>query len=283
MTMSTYFPFIGRGPWWRASALLLGMSSCTRFASELDVPLELDDDPLDTEVLPVEPWGCVSDEAGNPLPSPNGELLEFSIQARDFLSGRTPSNLLIRACYRPDVNCVRPATDWLSPNADGAVTLPLMAGFNGYLEVKGDDEVPTLFVLPAPLSADLISILPDVVTVLPPDALLAFGEASQLELNPGAGIVSINTFDCSGPSGAGVRLEVNTSAVPFSFVDGLPIAGLDTTSDEGSAGFANVLPGLVVVRGYWGERVAPVGLETVLVRAMWVTVGSLMPQYAGSP
>jgi hypothetical protein len=158
-----------------------------------------------------------------------------------------------------------------------------MEGFNGYLEIEGDDEVPTLFVLPAPLTAELISILPDVVTVLPPDALLAFGEASQLELDPGAGIVSINTFDCAGPSGAGVRLEVNTSAVPFSFVDGLPIAGLDTTSDEGSAGFANVLPGLIVVRGYWGDRMAPVGLETVLVRAMWVTVGSLMPQYAGSP
>jgi hypothetical protein len=281
--MSTYFRFIGRGPWWGACALMLGMSGCTRFASELDVPLELDDDPLQTEVLPVEPWGCVSDEAGNPLASPNGAPITLSIQARDFLSGRTPSNLLIRACYRADVNCVRPATDWLPPNPDGAVTLPLMEGFNGYLEIKGDDEVPTLFVLPAPLTPELVSILPDLVTVLPLDALLAFGEASQLDLDPRAGVVSINTFDCSGPSGAGVRLEVNTSAVPFSFVDGLPIAGLDTTSDDGTAGFANVLPGLVVVRGYWGEQVAPVGLETVLVRAMWVTVGSLMPQYAGSP
>ena len=62
--MSTHFPFIGRGPW-GACALMLGMSGCTRFASELDV--ERDDDPLDTEVLSVEPWGCVSDEAGNPL------------------------------------------------------------------------------------------------------------------------------------------------------------------------------------------------------------------------
>lgn len=279
--MSTHVQFIGRGLWWGAG-VLLGLSGCTRFASELDVADGTD--PLDTEVLPVEePWGCVSDEAGNPLPSPNGPPLDFSIAARDFLSGRTPTNLRIRACYRPDVNCARPATDWLPPNADGRVTLPLMEGFNGYLEITGDDEVPTLFVFPAPLTPELAAFLPGEVTVLPPDALLAFGEASQLALNPGAGVLSINTFNCSGPSGAGVRLEVNTSAVPFAFVDGLPIAGLDTTSDDGSAGFANVSPGLVVVRGYWGARAEPVGLETVLVRAMWVTVGSLMPQFAGSP
>lgn len=281
--MSTHYQFNGGRLWRAVGILLLGMSGCTRFASELDVPGGFGDDPLDTEVLPIEPWGCVSDQAGNPLSSPNGPPLDFAIEARDFLSGRTPTNLLIRACHRPDVSCVRPATDWLSPNAEGVVTVPLMEGFNGYLEVRGDDEVPTLFVFPAPLSLELVAMLPGFVTVLPPDALLAFGEASHLEINPGAGILSINTFDCSGPSGAGVRLELNTSAVPFSFIDGLPIAGLDTTSEDGSAGFANVLPGLVVVKGYWSTRTAPVGLETVLVRAMWVTVGSLMPQYAGSP
>jgi hypothetical protein len=79
-----------------------------------------------------------------------------------------------------------------------------------------------------------------------------------------------------------VRLELNAAAVPFAFVDGLPIALRDTTTDDASAGFANVLPGLVVVRGFRGSTTEPIGLETVLVRPSWVTVSSLMPQYAGS-
>jgi hypothetical protein len=170
------------------------------------------------------------------------------------------------------------------PDAEGVVTLTLTEGFNGYLEITGDDEVPTLYVLPAPLTNDLIAALAPVpVSLLPFDALLAFGASSQLPLDPGAGVVSVNTFDCHGPSARDVRLEVNVPAVPFTFVDGLPIAGLDTTTDEGSGGFANVLPGLVVVRGFRADTMEPVGLETVLVRALWVTVCSMMPQFAGTP
>jgi hypothetical protein len=106
---------------------------------------------------------------------------------------------------------------------------------------------------------------------------------SQLDLDPGAGVVSMNTFDCVGPAAPGVRLELNAAAVPFSFIDGLPVAFRDTTTDDGAAGFANVLPGLVVVKGFRAGTTDLIGLETVLVRAGWVSVSNLMPQFAGTP
>jgi hypothetical protein len=267
-----------------ASALLassLAASGCTKFASELDVG-----DELGTQLLQSggRDWSCVSEEAGNPVMSPNGPPIPYAVVVRDFLSGQTPANLRIRACFRPDVNCTRPATDWISADATGTITLPLREGFIGYFEIVADDVVSTIYMLPAPLTSELTTVLPVAeVTVLPLDVLLAFGEGSQLELDPAAGVVSINTFDCIGPSAPGVRLEINVAAVPFAFVDGLPLAGFDTTTDDGSAGFANVLPGLVVVSGFRSDTMDRVGLETVLVRAMWVTVVSMMPQFTGTP
>jgi hypothetical protein len=256
-------------------------SGCTRFASDLDIP----SDSPGTQTLELDPgdWSCVSEQAGNPVMNPNGAPLDLPIEARDYLTGAVPADLRIRACFRPDVACMRPATDWLAPDATGMVTLPLNEGFSGYLEITGQDEVPTLYVLPAALTPELVQALQGVtISLLPLDALLAFGEVSKLELDPGAGVLSMNTFDCEGPAAPGVRLELNAAAVPFSFIDGLPVAFEDTTTDDGAAGFANVLPGLVVVKGFRAGTMDLVGVETVLVRASWVSVSNLMPQYAGT-
>jgi hypothetical protein len=144
--------------------------------------------------------------------------------------------------------------------------------------------VPTILVFPAALTPELAAALGRItVALLPPDVLLAFAGASQLELDSDAGVLAINTFDCNGPFAPGVRLELNAPAVPFMFVDGLPLAYRDTTTDEGSGGFANVLPGLVVVRGFDAGTMREVGLETVPIRSQWLTVTNLMPQFAGTP
>jgi hypothetical protein len=260
----------------------LGASGCTKFASELDTTA--DSPGMQTLELDTGDWSCVSNEAGNPIMNPNGPPLDFPVEIRDYFTGATPADLRVRACFRPDVACMRPRTDWLTPDETGMVTLPLNEGFSGYLEISGEDEVSTLYVLPAALTPELVQALQAVtVTLLSLDALLAFGAVSQLELDPGAGVVSMNTFDCVGPAAPGVRLELNAAAVPFSFVDGLPVAFRDTTTDDGAAGFANVLPGLVVVKGFRAGTMDLIGLETVLVRAGWVSVSNLMPQFAGTP
>lgn len=260
----------------------IGATGCTKFASDLDTPT--DGPGMQTLELDPGDWSCVSEEAGNPVMNPNGVPLDYHIQARDYVTGRTPVNLRVRACFRADVACGQPATDWLGPDGAGVVTLPLNEGFSGYLEIAGDDEVPTLFVFPAALTPELGQALEGVpISLLPPAALLAFGEAAKLELVPGAGIISINAFDCVGPAAAGVQVALNVDAVPFAFIDGLPIAFEDTTTDDGAAGFANVPPGLVVVKGFRAGTQDLIGLEAVLVRPSWVTVTALMPQFTGTP
>ena len=260
---------------------LLGAGGCTKFASEEDAfPT--------TELAASEgvttDFSCVAAEAGNPIMPGAGAPLDYSVLALDFISGRTPTNMLIRGCYRGDLLCARPATEWFAPDLDGRVTLPLTEGFSGFLEITSDDMVPTILVFPAALSPELAAALGAIpVAMLPPEMLLAFAGASQLQLEQDAGVLAVNTFDCNGPFAPGVRLELNAPAVPFMFVDGLPLAFRDTTTDEGSGGFANVLPGLVVVRGFDASTMQEVGLETVPVRSQWLTVTNLMPQFAGTP
>jgi hypothetical protein len=264
--------------------LATALAGCSRFASELDgvTTRELEPGPVEEKDMD---WSCVSNEAGNPIMQNDGPPLDYTIQALDYTSGATPTHLRVRACYRADFTCARPATGFLPSDADGRVTLPLTEGFSGYLEIVSDDMVSTLFVFPGSLSQDLADVLQAApVALLPLVALRAFGDAADLVLDPGAGVLSVNTYDCTGASAPGVRLQLerDATAVPFTFVDGLPIAHVDTTTEEGSAGFANVSPGVAVVKGYRGGAATEqmVGLESVLVRAAWVTVTALMPQFA---
>jgi hypothetical protein len=257
------------------------LAGCTKFASELDGVSTTELQPGPVEDKDTD-WSCVSTEAGNPIMQNNGPPLDYTIQALDFLSGGTPANMRMRACYRGDVACAHPATEYLPADAEGRVTLPLTEGFSGFLEIVTDDMVPTLLLFPAPLSPELVEALStQTIALLPFDALAAFGAASAIDLSPEAGLLSVNAYDCTGAGAAGVRLELNAPAVPFTFIDGLPIAYSDTTTDEGTGGFANVFPGLVFVRGYRAGTDDMVGLESVLIRAQWVTVTSLMPQFAG--
>jgi len=262
--------------------LCLGPGACTKFASEWD----LSEEDVERGLLAADPsWACVPDSAEpSPVMGPNPLPLDYSVFVVDFITGMTPRNLRVRACYRGDIDCVRPATDQLAPDENGIVVLPLSVGFNGFLELTGDDVVPSILVFPDSLFPELIAQLePIPVALLTYQALLAFGESSQTMLDPQSGVISMNVFDCIGPDAANVRLELNVPALPFAFVDGLPIAFLDTTTEDGTVGFANVLPGLVVVRAFRTETAELVGLETVLVRRGWLTFGNMMPQFARPP
>jgi hypothetical protein len=264
------------------AALLLVLAltgGCTKFASEWDESTDSAHGAL--RVIPGD-YSCVATEArSTPITAVDPPPLVYSVQAVDFISGLTPPSLRIRACYRTDIQCLAPVTPSLAPDATGVVTLPLTLDFSGYLELTGDGVVPTLYFFPDLLTPDLIERLEQVpLALLSPESLAGFGGTSRLALDPGTGIISMNTFDCSGPNAAGVRLELDSKAVPFAFVDGLPVPYQDTTTEEGAAGFANVPPGLAVVKGFKGESTEVVALETVVVRAQWVTIGALMPQFA---
>jgi hypothetical protein len=274
---------------WRWSSLTLAalaLTSCTKFASEFDLPegAELgDEQELVNGLTPGGmDWTCV--ENGGPalaLPENRQRPLTYALRANDFITNTPVVALRVRACFRSDVACSDPATPYISAGADGVVSVPLFEGFNGFLELTSDGMLPSMVFFADTWSAELLRALEQVpVALLPIPALLALGESARVPVDPTGGVISINTYDCGGLLASGVRLETNTQAVPYSFVNGLPVAYQNVTSEQGLAGFVNVPPGIVVVTAFPDDGARSMSIDTFLVRAGWGTNQSLIPGFS---
>jgi hypothetical protein len=264
--------------------LALTTLSCTQFASEFDsLPGEAGDE---TRVAALEAgggdWSCVADAAPSAAdPSATPAPLTHAFFVENFVTGARITNVQVRACFRPDVGCDSPATGYLTPGSDGKLRVTLYAGFNGYLEVTSEGMLPVLSFFAAPWSADLLAELGQIpMQLLPVPALLALGDSARVQLDPSGGVIGINTYDCAGSAASGVRLEADARAVPYAFVNDLPVLNQDVTGDQGLAGFVNVSPGVVVLRAFPQSSTSPLTVETLLVRGGWLSNVSVLPGFA---
>jgi hypothetical protein len=264
-----------------ASALVA--SSCTKFASELDTPRG--------EVAPNSQgvvgaggdadWSCLTDQrprsgiAMNPA-----RPLTYAMQVINLISEAPLQEVQARACFRGDVRCANPVTPPVSAVSDGTLLVTVYEGFDGYLEITSPGMVSTLLFFPDPWSAELLTALEQLpVSALPSAVLPGLAESARVQIDPGAGIVAMSSYDCIGPGASGVRFEIDTPGVPFVFVDRLPVAYRDVTSADGNAGFVNVPPGIVAVSAFPAEDMGEASVDTLLVRTGWVTSGRLLPHF----
>lgn len=273
---------------WRCGGLLFAATAlcgCTKFASELDA-LEASDTLESSRALGSSgaDWSCASEASvSSPLPEDLQRPLTFSFRVTDFISGSPVTALEVRACFRSDLGCTSPATAPLNDDADGLVSLPLYEGFNGYVEITSDGMLPTMLFFANVWSAELLRLIAQVpitmlpVTTLPTSTLLEFNDGLAPPGDPTGGLVTLVTFDCNGPYAAGVRLEIDPAAVPFVFVDDLPVVNQNVTTAEGRGGFASVSPGVVVVTAYPDDGERAVSVDSFLVRSGWVTMQALIP------
>jgi hypothetical protein len=227
-------------------------------------------------------WACV-EESGSVLGLPENRQrpLTYALRGTDFITNTPLPTFQVRACFRSDVACSNPATPFISAGADGVAAVTLFEGFNGFLEVRSEGMLPSLLFFADTWSAELLRALEQVpVALLPVPALVALSESARVPLDPSGGVISINAYDCGGAFASGVRLETNTAAVPYSFVNGLPVVYQDVTSEQGLAGFVNVPPGVVVVTAFPDDGTRAMSIDTFLVRAGWLTIQSLIPGFS---
>ncbi len=264
--------------WLSGSCALEGLA-CSSFASENDrAAADLGVEPS----LPVSSaWDCTTNtntEVRDPFVYSEATSLALSIQVIDIFTRSVPPNLKVRACLITDLECERPISADLSADADGIVTVPLAVGVSGFLELTADGVAPEVFVLPGPLSLELVTLLRS-----RPLILVSTGDAGstlpiRAQATPDTGILTITVFDCDGKGAAGVRLEVDAQTVPYSIIDGLPILNERTTTSNAVVGFINVMPGVTVVRGYRADTGQIVGRVAVPVRAGWDTLAYMLPE-----
>jgi hypothetical protein len=267
------------------------LASCVRFASELDV-LESERSGLGSAPAAAgRDWSCAAGEGAAATPGSGlasaadepapGSPLSWRLSAVDFVTAAPVEALRVRACYRADVDCASPLGDPPEPDDEGRVQISADPGFNGYLEIEAPGMVPTLLFFSAPWSSQLLQQLErKPLPLLPLPSLQALGSTARLQLDPASGVLGLYAYDCAGSAAPGVRLELGTGAVPYAFVDDLPVVNQDVTSEQGLAGFVNVPPGVVVVSSFVDGQPEPMSVESLLVRSGWLSSMSLLPASA---
>lgn len=257
--------------------------ACADFASEDD--RRANDPGLEPAMALTGEWDCTtSAPLADPLVYSQATRVLLSIHVIDIFTRATPPNLKVRACLITDLDCERPITADLSADAQGVVNVPLVAGVSGYLELRGDGMAPGLLVLPGPFSPELAVLLGSRAVVLvsdgsAPNAAIPIRSRAM----PGTGTLLVTVVDCAGNGAAGVRLEIDSPALPFAIVDGLPIVDEDTTTSYATAGFVNVPPGVAFVSGYRDDTDQIVGSHAVPVRSGWDTLIHLLPDPGVEP
>jgi hypothetical protein len=275
----------GRAPW-LGFGLVLPLASCIRFASELDVSVsERSGLEAAPPALAGKDWSCAP---GASSPQPLGSVapgegspLRLALSAVDFVTAAPVRGLRVRACFRADVECANPLSDQLAPADDGRIQVSADPGFNGYLELQAEGMLPTLLFFSAPWSSELLAQLQRTpVRLLPLPTLQALGNTARIQLDPAGGVLGVYAYDCGGSAAPGVRLELDVAAVPYTFVNELPVVDQDVTSEQGLAGFVNVPPGVVVVSSFAEGQPEALSVESLLVRGGWLSSMSLLPAYS---
>jgi hypothetical protein len=252
-----------------------------KFASELDTvapeervsSLAADDAPAGRD------WSCASDRAVEANIAGSQAPLTYSFTLVDFTTRQPLDGVRIRTCIRADVSCGNPLGE--TGSSSGAAQVSVYEGFNGYLELTLPGMLPSLLFFAAPWSVELLAELEGVpVGLLPEVSLQALGGVANVQLDPLAGVVAVTTLDCLTAYAGGVRLELDRGAIPYAFVDDLPVVNRDSTSAQGVAGFVNVPPGIVVVSGFRADVSEPVSVESMLVRTGWVSQSFLLPAFS---
>jgi hypothetical protein len=253
-----------------AAAILLAASGCSSLASESDV--------LTDSATSAGPWRCFESTSNRPSAVVNPARLDYSMQVLDLATRRPPRNLKVRGCALSDITCSRPLTEATGPNADGTLVLPLILGFDGFLELTADDMGPTLYVFAGALSRELSTLMgSQPVSMLSLQALQALEASFPTPVAADAGRVVITALDCDARLSAGVRVKIAAPAVPFAVIAGLPVARQDTTDADGVVGFVNVTAGVALVSATIVNLDAALDQKTLPIRAGWTTQTILLP------
>lgn len=214
------------------------------------------------------PRGC--DEA--PASSNDTVVLSFDVE---FLTApQAPKPTVVRVCGGPaDFHCDAPIGNpvTVAYGEVAAVTVP--TGYQGVIEVKNPDALPSLYYLGRPITVDTHGY--DLTLATPSTAVL-LGLATHQDVKPDLGIVIVTTRDCSRQPLSDVVVSSDFSdAIQFYFLNKTPQPSLTATNAEGAAGFANVPEGFVTISGVLNGR--PLTSSAGAARGGWVTYMELFP------
>jgi hypothetical protein len=219
--------------------------------------------------LPIDgPLGCK--EA--PESTNDTVLLSFDIE---FLTApKAPKPTVIRVCGgSADFHCDSPIGEPVTVAYGDVAAVAVPTGYQGVIEVKNPDALPSLYYLGRPITVDTHGY--DLTLATPTTAVL-LGLATHQDVDPNLGIVIITTRDCARQPLSDVVVSSDFNAlIQFYFLNKTPQPSLAATNAEGAAGYANVPEGFVTISGVVNGR--PMTASAGAARNGWVTYMELFP------
>lgn len=256
------------------SSLLIGLG-CSDFEGGDDVRSP-DDDMVDVTTAAQEPagadWGCLDDVAGAVPVAPNRDSsITFSILVYDGATGQPPPNLRVRACNNFDPSCSDPAGPEVRADADGLVSIDLVEGFPGFLELESDTTMPAMLFMPGPL---LASWRGPALFLVTPASLALLGQLNGVDVDPERSTLGAIALDCQGKLAAGVAFgEDSQEGIPYYFVNLRPTRARADTAADGSGGFVNVPPDRqIIMRGVVTAMEREIAAVPVTTRPGWLSL-----------
>lgn len=292
----------------RSGLVLLALVGC---ADILDVP-------TNPKVVAADPWRCLS-QPPPVLPAGTAAQVQVRVQACDFITDCTTpvTGLTAKLCDKRDVGCNSPRLSGLvDTNGEFSFQVPTAGGgFNGYLLIDSgtasctdavafgavagkvlcdlvaptcaldapDQRCYTKLFAPAmlffnpPITADVAVPLP--LQMFPSSGLPAVLAAAGLQVDPTAGNLFLQAFDCDGRPAAGVTYDVpqyNDTVSPLYVSNGLVSSSVGRTDATGIGGFVRVPPGFVSVIGHNSDSVA-IGEIGVQAAPSTLTYSAIIP------
>lgn len=277
------------------------------------------DIPGDPKLVATGPWRCLRQPTLPVTMAPTVAQATVRVHACDFISDCTTAatGLTAKLCDKKDVGCNSPRLSGITDtNGDFHFEVPTAAGgFNGYLLVDSgvasctDSAVfggvagsvlcslvapdcdlaapdarcytkifaPAMLFFNPPIVGDSPAPLP--LQLFPTSGLPSVLAAAGVAVDPTAGNLFIQAFDCDGRPAADVTYEIGQyrNEVSSLYVtNGIVTTSASHTDATGVGGFVRVPPGFVSVVGYTSDSVA-IGEIGVQSAASTLTYSALFP------
>jgi hypothetical protein len=250
------------------------LQACTEFADGADTALSVSGSENNPSP-PLGAWECLDGELVAPPPSALGTTdVTFTIYIIDTITRLPPQGLRVAACSPLDIECAEPMTDEAIPDSDGSVRIDVPRNFDGFFTIRSEETVPAVLFIDGALQRDTQA--PTMLVIAAKD-LVALSQAQRFNIDMTMGTLLLRAYDCDRNEAAGVRFTSDPPGQPFAFVDGLPIVGQTVTDGQGTGGFLNVPPGLVVVQSIINEGSVVTRKASGRVRPGWFTYIDLDP------
>jgi len=268
----------------RIRVLALGLTcagavACTEWAPASDSLPEVNETMLQGatgDTLGAD-WSCLDSEPEPATaPTPSAASVIYSLALVDLATTAPVTDATVRACGLTDITCAAPASNVITPDDQGWISVPLASNFRGYLEITSPRMVPLIVPLP---DGPLRTMRDYPMVLISPESYIALVTALQIQADPTSGGVAARAFDCQGNTAAGVTFSSNTSGVAWYFENGLPNRTRQQTDKDGLGGFAGTSPGVALLGASLLDG-TPVSSRSVFIRGGWITAAYLRPAAA---